>query len=133
VINRAPQTENGLALLENRFAPMMPFRDLFGFDPFRDVFSTWNADYGVTRTDRGYEVEVPVPGYKPDEIDVTYQNNRLTISGKNERRSFTRLLTLPEDVNEEAIEAHVEDGILRLTLPRFPEAQPKKIKVISSG
>lgn len=132
MISRAPKTENGLALREGRSLPVMPFRDLFGLDPFR-VFSSWNVDYGVTRTESGYEVEVPVPGYKPDEIDVTYQNNILTISGKNEQRSFARLLTLPEDVNEQAIEARVENGMLRLTLPRFPEAQPRKIKVISNG
>lgn len=51
MINRALRTENGLAVRERSSTPMMPFRDLLGFDLFRDLFSTWNVDYGVTRTE----------------------------------------------------------------------------------
>ena len=131
MINRISRPGNGLALRDPR-PGFAPFRDLLGLDPFRDLLSTWNVDYGVSRTEAGYEVEVPVPGYKPEEIDISYQDGMVTISGKSDRRSFSRSLTLPEDVDEDRIQARVENGMLRLDLARVPEAQPKKIS-ISSG
>lgn len=131
MVNRV--ASNGTGLREKPAAPLTPFRDLLGLDPFRDMMSAWNVDYGVTRTESGYEVEVPVPGYKPDEIEIAYQNSIITITGKSERRSFTRSLTIPDDINDEAIQADVANGMLRLTLTRLPEAQPKKINVTSRG
>jgi hypothetical protein len=73
MINRTPHAGNAVVRREPRAAVLAPFRDLLGFDPFRDALSSWNVEYGVTRTEQGYEVEVPVPGFKPDDIDVTYQ------------------------------------------------------------
>jgi HSP20 family protein len=132
MINRTLRPGDAVVRREPRAAVLTPFRDLLGFDPFRDALSSWNVEYGVTRTENGYEVEVPVPGYKPEDIDVTYQDGIITIAGTSERRNFTRTLTVPEDVDDEAIQAHVEHGLLRLQLSRRPEAQPKKIK-ISAG
>lgn len=87
--------------------------DVFGFDPFRNFFSNLSQFHGleISRTDQGYQVEVPVPGYKPDQIEVTLDNGVLQVLGKNERRSFTRSLALPEEIDSENIEANVEHGI----------------------
>lgn len=105
-----------------------PVRDLLGFDPFAQVRP--NAfEYDVTRTDNGYDIEIPVPGFKAQHIDVLFQDGVLSVSGKNDRRTFTRSFTVPEDVDPDAINAKVEDGMLSLTLNRRPEAQPKKIHV----
>ncbi|MDQ2991744.1 MAG: Hsp20/alpha crystallin family protein, partial [Candidatus Eremiobacteraeota bacterium] len=72
---------------------------------------------------------VPVPGYKPDQIDITFKDGVLTVAGKSERRSFSRSFTVPEDVDQERISARVADGMLHLTLDRRPEAQPRRISV----
>jgi HSP20 family protein len=100
-----------------------PFGELWGLDPFR--FS----GIEVARTDTGYTIEMPVAGFKAEHIDVTLEDGILTVSGKNEKRSFTRAISVPEDVDEERIEARVEDGMLTLTLTLLPKAQPKKIAV----
>lgn len=113
----------------SRMANWMPFRDLLGFDPFQALRSNWAFEYDVTRTEAGYEVEVPVPGFKPEDVEVTYQDDVLSISAKGERRSFTRSFTVPDDVDAEKIEAQVKDGMLVLTLARRPEAQPRRIAV----
>ncbi|GAC1614089.1 MAG: hypothetical protein NVS9B12_15050 [Vulcanimicrobiaceae bacterium] len=110
-----------------------PFRNLMGLDPFRNFFSSFDAELEMIRTESGYEVGVPVPGYKPAQIDVTLQDGALNISGKNDRRYFNRTLLLPEDVDCEKIDARVEDGMLLLKLDRLPEAQPKKIQIKTSA
>jgi HSP20 family protein len=110
----------------SRMASWTPFRDLLGFDPFQ---STRGFEYDVTRTENGYEVEVPVPGFKPEDVEVTYQDDVISVSAKSDRRSFSRSFTVPEDVDPDKIEANVSDGMLLLTLSRRPEAQPRRITV----
>jgi HSP20 family protein len=121
-----------MARAEGQAAPWTPFRDLFGFDPFQNLRSNWAFDYDVTRTDRGYEVEVPVPGYNASQIEVTFKEGIVMVSGKSERRNFTRSFTVPEDVDTDTMEAQVRDGMLTLSLDRRPEAQPKKIEIKQS-
>jgi HSP20 family molecular chaperone IbpA len=105
------------------------FRDLLGYDPFSRFFSPMDPGVEVFRTDEGYDVEIPVAGFKPGEIDVTVKEDILTVSGKSERRAFTRALQLPEDIDTNAIAAKVEDGLLALHLKRRPETQPRKIQI----
>ena len=118
----------GAALLE-RVTPWTPLRELLGYDPFQNVRSAYGFDYEVSRTEAGYEVEVPVPGYSAAQIEVTFKDGLLNIAGKSERRSFTRAFTIPEDVNPDGIQARVADGMLTITLQRHAEALPKKIAV----
>jgi len=103
---------------------------VFGFDPFRGFFGG-APNYGaeVQKTDNGWSVEIAVPGYKPDQIDVTVEDRVLTVTGKNERRSFQRSILLPEEVDSEAIAAKVEYGMLSLGLQLHPKAQPRKISI----
>lgn len=112
--------------------PWTPISDLLGFDPFQNIRSTWGFEYDVTRTEGGYEVEVPVPGYGPSQIDLTYKDGVLAVTGKSDRRSFTRSFTIPEDVDADATQARVENGMLVISLRRRPEAQPKRIEVSGS-
>jgi len=123
---------NGSRGQATRMVPWTPFRDLLGFDPFQSLRSGWAFEYDVRRSEAGYEVEVPVAGYKPEDIDVTFQDGVVAVNGKGERRSFSRSFTVPEDVDPDAIEAHVNHGMLVLTLARRPEAQPKRIAVKSA-
>ena len=108
------------------------FGDLLGYDPFRNFFTGSAAVAGldVRRDDSGgYSVEVPVAGFKPAEIDVTLEEDVLTITGKNEKRQFRRSLLLPDDIDRDNVGAKVENGMLTLTLRANPKAQPKKITV----
>lgn len=114
---------------DERMAPWTPFRDLLGFDPFQNLRSNLAFEYDVTRTENGYEVEVPVPGYKPEQVDVTLKDGVLSVHATGERRTFSRAFTVPEDVDVDSIEGHVENGMLVLKLNRRPEARPKKISI----
>ncbi len=114
---------------DRRPTPWTPFESLLGFDPFQNMRSNWGFEYDVTRTETGYQVDVPVPGYKPEHVEITAKDGVITVSGKTERRSFSRSFTIPEDVDQDRIEAKVSDGMLVLSLQRRPEAQPKRIQV----
>lgn len=109
--------------------PWTPLRDLLGFDPFQNIRASYGFDYDVTRTEGGYQVEVPVPGYNPSQVTLTFKDGVISVAGETERRSFTRSFTVPDDVNSDAIQARVQDGMLTISLQRHPEAQPKKIQV----
>lgn len=119
----------GGAVTADRALPWTPFNDLLGFDPFQSLRASYGFDYDVSRTESGYEVEVPVPGYGPAQIEVNHKDGLLTVAGKSEKRSFTRSFTIPDDVDTDAISARVADGMLHLTLQRRPEARPKRIPV----
>ncbi len=102
-----------------------PFADIWGFDPFRN-FST---GVEIVRTDTGYTIELAVAGFKSEEVEISLEDSLLSVTGKNEKRSFTRTFSLPEEIDAERIEAKVEHGMLTLTLPLQPKAQPKKIQI----
>jgi HSP20 family protein len=106
-----------------------PLQRLFGFDPLQNLMANWDYGFEVSRTEDGYEVEVPVPGFNSSSVEVTFKDGILSINGKNERRTFTRSLSVPEDVNPDEIAASVADGMLKISLQRHPEAQPKRIVV----
>lgn len=111
----------------------------------------WLAPAGRTlaldmyQTEDSVVVKSPVPGMKPEDIDITISGNTVSISGetkaeeevkeenyiRRERRygSFSRSVTLPEAIESEKAEASFEDGVLTLTIPKAPEAKPKVIKV----
>jgi HSP20 family protein len=114
------------------------FGDVFGFDPLRSFVSAAQqigGPYGVeiSRKDNGYLVEIPVPGFSPDQIEVTVQDDTVMISGSSERRNFTRQIVLPDEIDPENISATVENGMLRLQLPVRPQAQPRKIAIQTSS
>lgn len=53
----------------------------------------------------------------------------LTISGRTDRRNFTRALLIPDEIDADTIGAKVENGMLTVTLNVHPKAQPRKINV----
>ncbi len=100
----------------------------------------------VAETKEGFIVEASLPGVKPENLDITLQDNILTISGETrqeqttgekpnyhrvERRygRFSRSVSLPTQVQSDKVEAHLENGILRLEIPKAEEVKPRKISV----
>lgn len=91
----------------------------------------------------------PLPGIKPEEIEVSITGNTLTIKGetqeqaaqtesqtylRKERRfgSFTRSITIPRPVKAEGAVASFKDGMLSITIPKAEDARPKVINIESA-
>jgi HSP20 family protein len=91
-----------------------------------------------------------LPGLRRDAIDLTVENNTLTIRGQRERDdegaaedryhrverpagTFQRTFTLPNTVDAGRVRAEYRDGVLTVTLPLREEARPRQIQVNVSG
>lgn len=129
-------------------AAMQSAMDRIFEDTWRSVQPTLNGNLlalDVHETPEHYTITTAIAGLNPEEFEITYNDNTLTISVEvrepqlpentkmlmNERvyGKFTRSVTLPQMVDSDNINADYENGILTLTLPKTPDAQPRQIRV----
>jgi HSP20 family protein len=94
-------------------------------------------------TENEIVVEMAVPGVKPEDVEITYEGETLTIKGAMPARlenvnyvfaerfhgEFSRTLTVGIPVKADEIEATFDNGVLTLVLPKAEEVRPKSIKV----
>jgi HSP20 family protein len=99
----------------------------------------------ITETKDMVNLKAAVPGFKPNEIEISIKDNDLIMSGernvaeKNEDENtfysewhsnrFFRKLTLPSDVETEGVTANLKDGILTMSLTKKAAEEAAKIKV----
>ena len=117
------------------------------------ILRTNNADrfaptLDILESPEAYEIHVDLPGVKPDDVKVEMHEGRLVISGKrstgvdqkdkNFHRvervsgSFSRVIALPSEVDNEKIDASYEHGVLKVLLPKAVKQQPRKIEIRTS-
>jgi len=107
---------------------------------FVPVVNTREGEYA-------YHVELDLPGIKKEDIEITTEDNVLTISGERKLKDevkeedyykvesvygkFSRSFTLPEKVDVENIHAESKDGVLEVIIPKLKveETKPKKIEI----
>ena len=137
---------------------MDPFESLRDFDTLVNRF--WGnrgnggaqtvpfAPYAVDVREDGDHiyVEAELPGFRKEDVDITLENQTLTISAErreeqkeekkgefllNERRyaRFLRSFTLPPTVDEQSCQANLKEGILTITLDKREESKPRKVKI----
>ena len=127
------------------------------FDPFREFDKLLNGSpnsstgtlgalaVDVQTTDEGATVTAELPGFEIGNIDISVEQDVLTIRGsreeteakegetyhRRERRSgkFARRIALPFGVDSEAVGASYKDGVLTVNLPRAAEERVKRIAV----
>ena len=131
------------------------FEDFFN-KPLLDLFDSGLASrrmsvpaVNVTERKEDYLVSMAAPGLKKEDFKIDVEGNMLTISSEKEEEneekdekytrqeysysSFERSFTLPDEVNKDKIDAHYQDGVLELVLPKKEEAKKmaisKKIEV----
>ncbi|MEQ8847373.1 Hsp20/alpha crystallin family protein [Botrimarina sp.] len=140
--NRLPQTLSGPlsevdSLLNHFFAA-----------PTRNAMTgaAWAAPASLWEADEKLFVELDVPGVDAGSVEVTIENGQLSITVErtageeppkyvyNERRfgKVTRSLDLPDTVDPDSIEADLKNGVLRVSIAKRPETQPRKIEVRQS-
>ena len=130
-------------------------RDLSLFDDFFDsMLGAWGSyssrmpAVDVEETGDAYIIKAEMPGFKEDDVKITVDKHVLHISGsvdetekekdesgkkylikERHHESFERSFSLPDGLDESAISAGFENGILTVTLPKTPEEKPRKIEV----
>jgi HSP20 family protein len=97
----------------------------------------------IWEDEKGVYIEAEIPGAKIDDVELVFHDGALRLAytrnapeGErnywlNERGygRFERVVRLPETIDEESIQAHLEAGVLRVGLNKKPELQPRKITV----
>lgn len=136
-----------------------PFRELAAMQNVVDrlFYDTLRATAQATQTDSQslgvdiyempttYTITANLPGVNAEDIEVRFENGLLTISGEIpqtvaengakailiERPTgyFSRRLRIPQEIDFNAADANYQNGVLTLTLPLKPEAQPKTLTV----
>lgn len=132
-----------------------PFREMAEFEDAFDRFfdRAWNGrrtrsgmtlPLDVVETNDHYVVKASIPGIDPDNLEITFNQNTLTIKGEipqedvedsryhlRERLTgaFQRSLYLRDQIDADHIEANYEAGVLTLYLPKSEEVKPKRIPV----
>jgi HSP20 family protein len=129
------------------------------FDPFRDIDRMAEQMAAGLRSPRSvpmdayrrgdqFFIDLDLPGVDPDAIDLTVEQNVLTI--RAERRyepeegdelliserpqgTFTRQLLLGESLDTDSLEADYEQGVLTLRIPVAQAAKPRRVQITKSG
>lgn len=132
-----------------RFDPFTDFEDIarsFGLQPYAQQFErSLDMRLDVTEDDNDYRVEIDMPGVHKEDIDVSVEGNRVSVSAevKQERarekrkevyserysgRAF-RSFTLPQDVDAGKAEARYDGGVLSLRLPKKADSQARRVSI----
>ena len=117
-----------------------PFRNLQ-----EDMDVGWSPRLDVSETEDGLEIVADLPGLEKKDIQVSLDDDLLTIKGEKkeeketkdkryhtiERRSgsFYRAVRLPIEVKKDKVDATFKDGVLTLRLPRSKEAKRKVAQI----
>lgn len=138
LIRRIPATET---------LPTLPelFGRLMGMEP---VFRGWGSHFwppvDLEERDDDIRVVSEIPGMDAKDINITVENNILTISGEKKESlekknggeytecrygSFARSVSLPRVVDVKKIAATYKDGVLEVLLPKTAEAKAQKIQI----
>lgn len=116
---------------------------------FNDVVNTNRDSFvpgiDISETDNQFLISAELPGMSKEDIDINLDNRRLTISGERkfekeeegktfhrvETRygSFNRSFQLPDNVDEESINAKYENGLLNITIDKAEDKVKKKIEI----
>lgn len=133
--------------------PFAVARRLIGWDPFS--MERWRSGDGrgmdflprfdIREQDDAWVIEADMPGVKEEDVEVTVSGNQLTVSGRRESKvdeerenyhlvershgSFHRTFTLPSEVDIDNANASLDGGVLVLSIPKRPEAKPRKISL----
>ena len=110
-----------------------------------ELFNGWAPAVDLYENKDAFMVRAELPGMKREDIDITYHDGAVTISGERKYEEkpndtetyrserffgrFHRTLTLPKPVQSEKAKATYKDGILTVVLPKTAEAKPKQIEV----
>ncbi|HVL32923.1 MAG TPA: Hsp20/alpha crystallin family protein [Actinomycetota bacterium] len=121
------------------------FGGSFGSGDMSVSRSSWTPYLDMFENGDAYVVKVDVPGVRPDDVDVTVDQNVLSIRGERrstdeikdeamhriERRfgAFHRTISLPTTVDIDGIQASYLDGVLTITIPKAEQAKPRRIKI----
>jgi HSP20 family protein len=124
------------------------FRSALGSDSGTATAGAWSPALDVEESQDAFTLHVELPGVASDDVDVSLEENVLTIQGERrfydeseadgfrriERHfgRFHRSIRLPDRVDPDAVKATAKDGLLTIVVPKAEEAKPRRIAIESA-
>lgn len=124
------------------------FERPFALSPFFDEFDLvgdFSPRIDIAESDKEITISADLPGVEPEDIDIYLEGNTLTISGEKQAEkeekgkrfyrlersygSFYRTIPLPDEVEEDKIDATFKRGVLKIRLPKTAEAQKRTKRI----
>lgn len=132
----------GNDVVSKRFSDMM---DEFFNDAVSARRESFVPSIDVSETDDQFHITAELPGMKKEDINISLENGRLSISGERsfekeeegktfhrvetQYGSFSRSFQLPDNVSEESIEATYEDGLLNIAIDKSEDKVKRQIEI----
>jgi HSP20 family protein len=102
-----------------------------------------NPPASVTEIADGYMLEIEMPGVKKDGLEISVENNELTVIGRRSRpavegtpihresrpENFRRVFEIDPSIDADKITAKIDQGLVTLTLPKAEHVKPRKVTV----
>lgn len=120
-------------------------REVLGSDVMPSTAGAFSPALDVEETEDGFTLHVELPGVSADDVEITLEENVLTIAGERpfygeeraddfrrvERRfgRFHRAIRMPDRVAGDLVAATFRDGMLTISVPKAEEAKPRRIEV----
>ncbi len=119
-------------------------RQFFGDDFMTPLKGVTIPTMDIYTKDNKLQVEAHLPNFDKDDVNIQIDNNALVVSAERHEKeedkdkkyviresssSFYRRIALPERANPDKIDASLDDGILKVSIPLTPLPEPKKITI----
>jgi HSP20 family protein len=115
--------------------PLRLVDDLLRWEPLggETVWAPYTPPVRIQDTEDGAILTVDMPGVGPDDVELTFQDGVLSISGKRDQQSYAYRVALGEAFDPDHIGAELDRGVLTVHASRKPGARPRKIALKGSS
>ena len=151
IVRRQPRRSSALVRdpfyseIDRLFTEFVRPNSLLGHWVGEGLRDAWVPPVDVRETDNSYVFAAELPGLTKDDVEITLEDNLLTLSGERElgeksedenyprvERShgkFSRSFSLPSQVDNSKVAASFQDGVLTIEVPKSEQAKPRKIEI----
>ena len=111
----------------------------------RSLDATWTPAVDIMEDPENFVIKAELPEMAKKDVHISLENTTLTLSGERKLErdeskdndhtierfygKFSRSFTLPDTVDRSKVEAEMQDGVLRVTLPKRPETKPRSVDI----
>ena len=112
------------------------------------ISASWAPAVDIYEDESQLVLTAEIPGINEKDVEIKIEDNTLSIHGERKLEketkeenyhrieraygSFYRSFTLPNHIDQDKIQAEHENGVLKITMPKKPELQPRKVKILKT-
>ncbi len=112
------------------------------------ISSSWAPAVDIYEDEKQLVLTAEIPGINEKDVEIKIEDNTLSIHGERKLEketkeenyhrieraygSFYRSFTLPNHIDQDKIQAEHENGVLKISMPKRPELQPRKVKILKT-